>query len=284
MAIGVIVGYDGSPQASAAIEVGGLLFPQAHAWIAYIWMPPFTSARLRRRLRAIARNVNDLIEMIEREGEREAERLVATGVALARAAEWDADPLVKRAWGGEGLRMAQLTEQLQADVVLVGARGLGRTEAVLGSVSDLVVHYSVRPVLVVPHPLLTAEYEALADGPVLVGWDGSEGAQTALTATIRLFPKRDVMVVSVDEGDGAPRVAPSVADGREVLTLRVDSGHGFASHATSDALITCANERNAAVLVVGSRGRSAAREILLGSVAMTTVHHAHRPVMVVPRS
>jgi nucleotide-binding universal stress UspA family protein len=36
------------------------------------------------------------------------------------------------------------------------------------------------------------------------------------------------------------------------------------------------------VIVVGSRGRSARREILLGSVAMATLHRAHRPVLVVP--
>ena len=38
----------------------------------------------------------------------------------------------------------------------------------------------------------------------------------------------------------------------------------------------------AAVLVVGSRGRSALREILLGSVAMAALHHSPRPVVVVP--
>ena len=38
---------------------------------------------------------------------------------------------------------------------------------------------------------------------------------------------------------------------------------------------------DAAVLVVGSRGRSAIREVLLGSVARTAVHRTHRPVLVV---
>jgi nucleotide-binding universal stress UspA family protein len=33
---------------------------------------------------------------------------------------------------------------------------------------------------------------------------------------------------------------------------------------------------------VGSRGRSAAREIIVGSVAMSMLHNSHRPVMVVP--
>jgi nucleotide-binding universal stress UspA family protein len=37
------------------------------------------------------------------------------------------------------------------------------------------------------------------------------------------------------------------------------------------------------MIVVGSRGRSTVRETLLGSVARSTLHHAHRPVMVVPQ-
>ena len=69
MPVNAVVGYDGSPTASAAIDAGALLFPQAHAWLTYLWTPPFASERLRRRLRADARNVNELIEMIEREGE-----------------------------------------------------------------------------------------------------------------------------------------------------------------------------------------------------------------------
>jgi nucleotide-binding universal stress UspA family protein len=167
--------------------------------------------------------------------------------------------------------------------VLVGSRGLGGTQAVLGSVSDMVVHYCPRPVVVVPHPMLAAEYEALPAGPVLVGWDGSAGAETAYAAARRLFPERDALLVSVDEGaTAAPPADPSGEAAREVVRLNVDRGHGFHPRAVSDALIACARDRNAAVVVVGSRGRSAAREILLGSVAMGTLHHSHRPVMVVP--
>jgi nucleotide-binding universal stress UspA family protein len=40
----------------------------------------------------------------------------------------------------------------------------------------------------------------------------------------------------------------------------------------------------AAVLVLGSRGRSAVREMVLGSVAMSTLHRAHRLVMIVPHA
>ncbi len=113
--MGAIVGYDGSPGASAAIDAGALLFPGAHGWITYLWVPPFASDKVRRRLRAIARDLDELIEMVEREGEREAQRLVDMGVTLARAAGWDAEPLLKRTWGAEGMRIAQAAEEVKAD-------------------------------------------------------------------------------------------------------------------------------------------------------------------------
>jgi nucleotide-binding universal stress UspA family protein len=71
---------------------------------------------------------------------------------------------VERSSGREGLKFTQVVESLDADVVLVGSRGLGGAKALLGSVSDMVVHYTPTPVLVAPHPLLTAERAALADG------------------------------------------------------------------------------------------------------------------------
>jgi nucleotide-binding universal stress UspA family protein len=282
MAIQVLIGYDGSPAANAAINVGAQLFPQVHAWIAHLWTPPFGDVDLRERLWAITSGVNEFVEAIEREGEQEADRVAGTGVTLARAAGWDAEPLVLRSDTGEGLRIAELAEKVDAGAVMVGARGLGAARAVLGSVSDMVVHHSPRPVLVVPHPLLTADYAALSGGPVLVGFDGSDGAQVALATAMRLFPTRSVEPVTVDEGhsnDDANSQPP--ARDTEVIRLPSPGGHRPHGQAVAAALTACVRDRSAAVLVVGSRGRSAVREIL-GSVAMATLHHSYRPVMVVP--
>ena len=283
MAVRVVIGYDGSPEAGAAIDAGGKLFPGAHGWITYLWVPPFASDKVRRRLRARARDVNELIAMVEQEGQHEAQRLVATGVTLARAAGWEAEPLLKRSWGGEGWRIAQAAEEVDADLVLVGSRGLGGTQAVLGSVSDMVVHYSSRPMVVVPNPLLTTEYAALSEGPVAVGWDGSPGAETAFAAATRLFPERDMLLISVgDEADDTASPAVGGGSGAKVTAIRVEHGRGFRGHGAAEALIAAARERDAAAIVVGSRGRSAARELVLGSVAMATLHNSERPVMVVP--
>lgn len=286
MAVRVVMGYDGSPEAGAAIDVGGLLFPGAHGWITYLWVPPFASDKVRRRLRARARDVNDLVAMVEAEGEGEhqAQRLVATGVTLANAAGWDAEPLLIRTWGGEGSRISQAAEDVNADVVVVGSRGLGGTQALLGSVSDMVVHYSSRPMLIVPHPMLAAEYAALPEGPLIVGWDGSAGAKSACAAASSLFPDRDLLLISVGEDTGAtPPPEPDGSGRRRIETHDVARGRGFHAHAIADALIVAARDHNAAAIVVGSRGHSVAREILLGSVAMATLHSTERPVMVVPR-
>ncbi|MFF0656679.1 universal stress protein [Micromonospora tulbaghiae] len=277
----VVVGYDGSPAASAAIEAGALLIPGAHAWIGHLWTPPFASEELRKRLWTGTRDINMFVEAIEREGAREAHRMTSVGVMLARAAGWDAEPLVCRSYGGEGLRLAELADEKQADVLLLGSRGLGGARAVLGSVSDMAVHYSPRPVLVVPHPLLTDEYDALAAGPVVIGWDASAGSEAALAATGRLFPEREIVLVAVDGDEGD---TPETVDGRPVTTVRVRAGGGAPGRAVADALSAVATERKASLIVVGSRGRTAVRKILLGSVAMATLHRAHRPVMVVPHS
>ena len=70
MALRVIVGYDGSPAAAGALEVGALLFPGAHGWVTHVRVPPFVSEPVRKRLWQRARNINDLIAAEEREGER----------------------------------------------------------------------------------------------------------------------------------------------------------------------------------------------------------------------
>lgn len=278
MGIRVVVGYDGSPAAAAAIEAGTLLLPGAHSWITYMWVPPFASEQVRKRLWERNSNVNALIDAVAREGEREAQRITAMGVALARAAGWEAEPLVEQTYGGEGTGIVQAVEKVDAEAVVVGSRGLGGTDAILGSVSDMVAHYCSRPTLVIPHPLLSEEFDSLADGPVVVGWDGSPGAESALAAATRMFGQRRIVAVSVDDDADAPA---GPADSR-ITHIRTGHGRGRRGRGVVAALVATADEHGAATIVVGSRGRSAAREILLGSVAMGTLHQSHRPVMVVP--
>ncbi|MEV4709557.1 universal stress protein [Actinoplanes sp. NPDC049316] len=276
-AVRVVVGYDGSLPSGSAIENCARLLPAAHAQIAHLWTPPFASEQLRRRLWRGTRQVDTFVTAVEREGQRESDRIAAMGVALAQAAGWTAEPLTVRCYGGEGFALTELARKVDAEVLLIGSRGLGGTRAVLGSVSDMAVHYATQPILVAPYPLLATDEDALAQGPVLVGWDGSTGATIALRTAVRLWPHRQVLLTTVDD-----EVDPPTLPGTPQMTvLQLDSRHEGSSAAAADALATAAREHGAAVIVLGSRGRSAVREITLGSVAMSTLHRAHRMVMVV---
>lgn len=187
-----------------------------------------------------------------------------------------------RCYGDEGFELARLAERLRPDAVVVGSRGLSGARAVLGSVSDAAVHYSPAPVLVVPQPLLAEERSAASEGPVLVGHDGSAGGERALSTAATLFAGRRVTVATV--GADAPAEGQLVGvDGAAVETVCVEPrGMLESGRAVADALAACAADDGAAVIVIGSRGQSARREMLLGSVAMAVLHHAHRPVLVVP--
>ncbi|NEK58358.1 universal stress protein [Geodermatophilus sabuli] len=277
----VLVGYDGSPSSVNAIEAAATLVPSASASVLHLWEPPFTSPELRQRLAGRAAGLEALGDLLEREGRAEAERLVGNGVKLARAAGWEASASVKRTFGGDGYQFARTAEEQDVDLVVVGSRGLGGVRAALGSVSELVVHVSPVPVLVVPHPLTTAEWAAAASGPVLVGTDGSPGAEAAVRSAAFLFPRREQVLVAVAEpGDGPGPTAP---EGVELLTVPC-SGRPGSARATAATLAEVAAERGAGVVVVGSRGRSASRELLVGSVPSSLLHCAHRPVLVVPSS
>jgi nucleotide-binding universal stress UspA family protein len=43
-----------------------------------------------------------------------------------------------------------------------------------------------------------------------------------------------------------------------------------------------ADERDAVTIVLGSRGVSGVKSLILGSVSHGVVHHSHRPLLVVP--
>jgi nucleotide-binding universal stress UspA family protein len=279
----VLVGYDGSPPAAAAIDTAAPLFPSAHATVAYLWTPPFADQEVRHRLWQRATSLDDLIALVEHEGSAEADRLARDGVALARAAGWDAEARVERCYGGVGYELARLAGEREPTALVIGSRGLGGVRAVLGSTSDVAAHVSTVPTLIVPHPLLAAERSATRSGPVVVAYDGSAGARAALTAAADVFRGRRLVVVTVTVSGaaavehGALRLAG--AEDAEVVVLE---GRGASEGAVADTLAHEAAEVEAGALVVGSRGLSAARKIMLGSVAMATLHRAHRAVLVVP--
>ena len=171
----LLIGYDGSDAAGAAITAAGALFPQATGVVATVHPPPVTfetaaPARAALSDAAIAEGVHRLDE----ETLRGARQTAAEGVELAHDAGLHAEPVMLTGFSPwRALRAA--AADAGADVLVCGARGENPLErTLLGSTAASLLHHADRPLLVVP----TAR--APLDGPVLAGFDESEGALDAL--------------------------------------------------------------------------------------------------------
>lgn len=182
-----------------------------------------------------------------------------------------------------------------AATVVVGNRGTGGfTSLLLGSVAEQVARHGRCPVAVVrpaPEP----------HGPVVVGVDGSPGSLAALRYAASQAAARGVTLRVVHAwrwpartgpGEQVPLVHdPAVLAGEEERLL-AESVAGLAEDfpdlavdrrlvhdRAAPALIAAAAD--AAMTVVGSRGRGGFTGLLLGSVSHQILHHAAGPVVVV---
>jgi nucleotide-binding universal stress UspA family protein len=185
-----------------------------------------------------------------------------------------------------------------ADLLVVGARGLGRfRELLVGSVSHRCVVHAQVPVAVI-RPL---DGTPRAAPRVVVGVDGSETSRRALQWAVREARLRNATVEAVHAWS-MPNVGElyvPVSDGAVTNMERASAELLAEAVSTVDAeglpgpivqtvmcgsggavLIDAAAEAD--LVVVGSRGLGGFKGLLLGSVGHQVTHHAACPVVVIP--
>lgn len=156
----------------------------------------------------------------------------------------------------------------------------------------------------------------MAKGPIMIAYDGSPAARAAVARTGELCPDRETLIVTVWEpGLGELMLVPDptglgttmmpydptvareidreVEDRARALALdgvylARDSGlkaEPLVIEDVSDvggAIVSAADEHDAAAIVIGSRGHSGLRSRLLGSTSAAVLKAAgERPVLVV---
>lgn len=149
----VLLCFDGSDGAAAAIAAaGGLLGPRP-AVVLTVWEPvamwePYDPATIiSAPLSKLAANALGVDEVSQEIAQEKADH----GVRLAEEAGFTAEGRVLR--GKPWRAICDQAHQLTADPIVVGARGLSRVQSVLlGSVSLAVLTHAKRPVLVIPGP------------------------------------------------------------------------------------------------------------------------------------
>lgn len=155
----ILIGYDGSPDAQAAIERAGKLFAGQPATVLSVW-EPFVDVMARTGV-GLAFTALGNIEEIDNASEKAAGERAQEGAERACKAGLDA----KARTGARGVTIAEsildAADEVDADAIVLGTRGLtGLKSVVLGSVSHAVLTHSDRAVLVVPPPKVASERAA----------------------------------------------------------------------------------------------------------------------------
>ena len=144
----ILVCYDGSPSAKHALTVAQAALAPGPATLLHVWNPPFPAADSFGLADAPSGQSLDELEQFTLE---RAQLILRQGQELAREMEFVIEPRLARSGPSLWKTILDTAADLNADLIVVGTRGTTAVQsALLGSVSNAVVHHSDRPVLVVP--------------------------------------------------------------------------------------------------------------------------------------
>lgn len=204
--------------------------------------------------------------------------------------------------GRPDAEIVSLAETLGAGLVVLGSRGSeGIKRALLGSVSESVVRHAHSSVLVVRG---SGGGEDLPPGDIILATDGSEEATSAARVAAKLSGStgagvRIVAVLPTPANMFGPHfysdqmkrdlLERAENDARKFLDKqaeRVESEGGtvvgthLGTGRADEEIVELAEEVDAGMIVVGSRGLGGVKRALMGSVSGSVVRHAHCPVLV----
>lgn len=280
----IVVGYDGSPQAATAVRWAAARARERGRPVEVVYAWGFAG-----QPNGGAGHTWLGERLVEQAREVPAE---GVSIAVEVAPELPVRPVL--AFGSPA---AVLTERaVHAPMVVLGRHGAGSGGGpLIGSVTSGVLHHAPTAVAVVPDTLATRA------GPVVVGFDGSPASFVAIEegrdAAEALGVALQVLVAwtAVAETSAPPLSglrAPSTTEGARLAARQV-ADRAVSWCATRPELRTevrlvegraqdvlVRRSADAALVVVGARGRGGFVSLVLGSVSRAVAHRAACPVLV----
>jgi nucleotide-binding universal stress UspA family protein len=291
MSAPVLVGFDGSTSARAAVQYGageallrGCDLRLVHAFSWPLIYPPF-GAEYDPNDHGPRVAMLKLLKVMARDVQREHPGLAVDTRIV------DGSP--------GGVLVAASSD---AAMLVVGHRGMGGFTGLLaGSVGIQTTGHAHCPVVVVRgEPITTGLHPSNA--PIVLGFDGSRSAETAADAAFAQAQRWDVELLVVHhhrphtarseaEAAVAGHYPPPCTTDEFAARLGVAAaGYGDVKYRTevvhgdspATALIAAARSVRAGLLVVGARGVGGFRGLVMGSTSRSLVEHAPCPTMVIP--
>jgi len=145
----ILIAYDGSTDAKAAVSLAGHLFDGSTAVVLTVW-EGFTTVVARAEA-GLSSSLD--FERIEADCRHHAQDLAVDGSGHARAAGLQAEARAVERRGSIAETILEEADASGAELIVVGTRGLSGVKSfLLGSVSRAVLQRAALPVLVAPAP------------------------------------------------------------------------------------------------------------------------------------
>ncbi|MDE3129778.1 MAG: universal stress protein [Acidobacteriota bacterium] len=156
----ILIAYDGSDDAKAAIEQASKLFPGETVTVVTVWQ------RFIDTMARVGGGINLVVDYdeIDTDAEKAAQTRAEQGAALAKEAGLDATARTAVVESSTADAILATAAAVDATVVVCGSRGYtGVKSLMLGSVSHHILQHADLPVVVVPSPAVArarAEHRA----------------------------------------------------------------------------------------------------------------------------
>jgi nucleotide-binding universal stress UspA family protein len=287
----VVVAYDGSESAQAAVRWASSEAARRNVGLTLLHsiMPPITSSSFGASLPAPLDILQELKEAADREMADVASALDVPRGTVSSVEIGSPSSVIVEA-------------SMDAALVVMGSRGRGGFSGLLlGSVSDQVAGHTRCPVVIVRAE--SATNGSAGSSNIVVGVDGSPTGQAALrfaceTARTNQWsvtavhawqtPNYELLVVAgtperpriPELNEAEVRLSSEALAGVREEFPEVTINEHVENADPSSAILSAAQD--AALIVVGSRGRGSFTGALLGSVSRSVLHRAHVPVAIVP--